>query len=523
MNREEAEILVARYFEGDLSAAEKDALNKELASDRELASLFSDQDVAHRNLETLKLRWSLPADFAARVTENLPVLEKEKLVARYFDGDLSSAEKDQLKRELAQDRDLAALFSDQEIAHRDLETLKLRWTLPADFTSSVLAGLPSATEEREAAPVARIYSIHWKQVAMAASVAIVAGLIFTMSYVSQPLDHAPLVDDPISHLPPAAARAYVSTYSSGDVRVTGAGNGVADKSFKGDVILPAVISAPANSYAVVKVENGTAVLPKGAKARLAATNGRLTLEPIEGDLYLESDADGLVDASVSDVSVSVQKGGVTLRKQGEKYFAEPSHGQATLKGRKYTASVSAHEMQFGVISQDGAIEIQKGEGTPLADWAAAGRADELRRHVQRLFNIKIDDLNRWNEVIKAMAAQPAERARQAAFMQFMVEEKLLEQCSPEQQEAFGAIAKILAEGTTADDIGKDTRDAISMMHEMLKDEQTRQWVKFMIKGWFDDCGRISRGEAGHHIRRDMRGRGLRPPKDEPKEESKEPK
>ena len=517
MNREEAEILVARYFEGDLSAAEKDALNKELASDRELASLFSDQDVAHRNLETLKLRWSLPADFAARVTENLPVLEKEKLVARYFDGDLSTAEKDQLKRELAQDRDLAALFSDQEIAHRDLETLKLRWTLPADFTSSVLAGLP-ATQDREDAPVARVYSIHWKQVAMAASVAIVAGLVFTMAFISQPVGMPGIVASFDKNLPPAAPRAYVSTYSSGDVRVSDAGSTVLNKSFKGDVILPAEITAPSDTHVVLNIGSGTAVLPKGAKARLVANDGRVSIVPVDGDLYLESDADGVMDATVSDVSVSVQKGGVTLRKQGEKYFAEPSHGKATLKGRAHSASVSAHEMQFGVISQDGAIEIQKGEGTPLADWAAAGRADELKRHVVTLMKLKESDISveRWNEVIKAMAAQPAERARQAAFMQFMVDEKLLEQVSPEQQGAFAAIAKILAEGTTQDDIDKDTRDAVELMKEMLKDEQARQWVKFMIKGWFDDCGRISRGEASHRVRRDMRGRGFKPPKDEPK-------
>lgn len=519
MNREEAEILVARYFEGDLSAAEKDALNQELASDRELASLFSDQDLAHRNLETLKLRWSLPADFAARVTENLPVLEKEKLVARYFDGDLSTAEKDQLKRELAQDRDLAALFSAQEVAHRDLGTLKLRWSLPADFTASVLAGLPA---EREEAPVARIYSIHWKQVAMAASVAIIVGLVFSMAYISQPVSMPGIVANWDKLLPEAAPRAYVSTYSTGDVRVADLGSTTVNKSFKGDVILPAEITAPAEAHVVVNVGSGTAVLPKGAKARLSAVNGRLTLEPVEGDLYLEADADGAMDASVSDVSVSVQKGGVTLRKQGKNYLAEPSHGQATLRGRKSTANVSAHEMQFGVISADGNFEIQKGEAAPLADWAAAGRADELRRHVQNLFNIKIDDLNKWNEVIDAMAAQPAERARQAAFMQFMVEEKLLEQCSPEQQEAFAAIAKILAEGTAADDVGKDTRDAISMMKEMLKDEQLKQLVKFAIKGWFDDCGRISRGEAGHRMRRDMRGRGSRPPREEPKEPT-EPK
>jgi hypothetical protein len=336
---------------------------------------------------------------------------------------------------------------------------------------------------------------------LAASVAIVAGLILLNSYISQPVKIAEIAETWDKNLPAAAARTFVSTYSSGDVRVADAGATVTNKSFKGDVILPAVISAPADAHAVVKVENGTAVLPKGAKARLSANDGRLMLEPIEGDLYLESDADGLLDASVSDVSVSVQKGGVTLRKQGSQYFAQPSHGQATLKGRKNTAFVRASEMQFGVISEGGAFEIQQGEAAPLADWAAEGRADELRRHVQNLFKIKIDDLNKWNEVIKAMAAQPAERARQAAFMKFMVEESLLEQVSPEQQEAFKAIAEILAVGTADEDVDQRTKDGISMMHEMLKDEQTRQLVKQFIKSWFEDCGRIARGEMRRHGRK----------------------
>jgi len=500
MTREETEILIARYFDGDLSAAEKAALDRELGAQRELAELFNEQELAHRNLETLKLSWSLPADFAARVTLNLPAAEKETLVARYFDGDLSAAEQEQLKRELANDRELAELFNDQQAGHRNLETLKLRWSLPADFAKGVLAGLPE--QERQEAPVARIYSIHWKQVAMAASVALVAGLILLNSYISQPVNMPPIADGGFDrNLPQPAPRAYVSTYSSGEVSVAAAGNTVADKSFKGDVILPAVISAPADAHAVVKVENGTAVLPKGARARLSANNGRLSLEPIEGDLYLESDADGLVDASVADVSVSVQKGGVTLRKQGKQYFAQPSHGQATLKGRSNTLSVSARELNFGVISEDGAIEIQQGEAAPLADWAAEGRADELRRHVQKLFKVKIDDLNKWNEVIKAMAAQPAERARQAAFMKFMVEESLLEQVSPEQQDAFKAIAEILTVGTTDEDIDPRTKDGIKMMHEMLKDEQTRQLVKQFIKSWFDDCGRIARGEIRSHGRK----------------------
>jgi hypothetical protein len=496
MTREETEILIARYFDGDLNAADKAALDRELAKERELAELFNEQELAHRNLETLKLSWSLPADFAARVTLNLPAAEKETLVARYFDGDLSAAEQEQLKRELANDRELAELFNDQQGAHRNLETLKLRWSLPADFAKSVLAGLPE--REREEAPVARIYSIHWKQVAMAASVAIVAGLILLNSYISQPVKFGDIADNWDKDLPPAAARTYVSTYSNGDVRVADAGATVTNKNFKGDVILPVVISAPADAHAVVKVENGTAVLPKGARARLSTNKGRLALEPLEGDLYLESDADGLVDASVADVSVSVQKGGVTLRKQGKQYFAQPSHGQATLKGRSSTLLVSARELNFGVISENGAIEIQQGEAAPLADWAAEGRADELRRHVQNLFKVKIDDLNKWNEVIKAMAAQPGMRATNALMMQFMVDEKLLEKCTVEQQEAFAGIARILAVGTTDDDIDARTKGYLEAMRKSLQDEgrreQAQQFVKLIIERWFEDCGRIARGE-----------------------------
>ncbi|CAG0959695.1 hypothetical protein PLCT2_00682 [Planctomycetaceae bacterium] len=499
MTREETEILIARYFDGDLNAADKAALDRELAKERELAELFNEQELAHRNLETLKLSWSLPADFAARVTLNLPAAEKETLVARYFDGDLSAAEQEQLKRELASDRELAELFNDQQAAHRNLETLKLRWSLPADFAKGVLAGLPE--QEREEATVARIYSIHWKQVAMAASVAIVAGLILLNSYISQPVKIAEIAETWDKHLPAAAARTFVAAYSSGDVRVADAAATVTNKNFKGDLILPAEISAPADTHVVINVGNGTAVLPKGARARLSTNKGRLALEPLDGDLYLESDADGLVDASVSDVSVSVQKGGVTLRKQGKQYFAQPSHGQATLKGRTSTQLVSARELNFGVISENGVIEIQQGEAAPLADWAAEGRADELRRHVQNLFKIKIDDLNKWNEVIKAMAAQPAERARQAAFMKFMVDESLLEQVSPEQQDAFKAIAEILTVGTADEDIDQRTKDGISMMHEMLKDEQTRLLVKQFIKSWFEDCGRIARGEMRRHGRK----------------------
>lgn len=497
MNREEAEILVARHFDGDLSAAEKEALQRELASDRALAELFSEQELAHRHLETLKLRWSLPADFAQRVAAGLPATsEKETLIARYFDGGLSAAEQEQLKRELAQDRELAELFNEQELAHRNLETLKLRWSLPADFTAQVLSQLPQAPEfvSQSEGTV-----FNWRALAVAASVLLVMGLVLGAAYINRDAGIRP--DDGVAEkddrrLPPvlvdAGPRAEVVAYSAGNVTVADTRGVTREKTVERQVALPAEVQAPADTHAVVRVGGGKAVLSPGAKARLSAKGEGVTLQPLDGDVYMEADADGVMDAQVADVAVSVKKAGVTLRRRGNQYRAEPSHGETTLRHGALTASVS--DKQFAIIEEDGAFQVQEGARPQLDTWAAAGRADELKRHVATLMGVRVNDINveKWNEVIAGLAAQPTERATHAAFMRFALRMSLLEDSATEEIHAFEKIAEILAVGTTEEDVPASLRMMLKLAEKRFEDPEQKAILKAQFKRWREECERHAR-------------------------------
>ncbi len=499
MNREELEILIARHFDGDLSSAEKELLMSHVAADRELAELFSEQEVAHRNLETLKLRWALPADFSSRVVANLPATsEFETLIARYFDGDLSTAEKEQLEREIAAEPELASLFNDQELAHRDLESLKLRWTLPADFTSHVMAQLPGAPAF-DSEDVATS-SFNWRSLAMAASILLVMGLMLGVAYVNRneglPAEgvatDGKATKQPIQTPSEVKPLTSVFAYSTGDVRIADAGSITVNKSINREIALPADIAAPADTHAVVKIGNGTAVLSPGARARFTQRPEGVSMQPLDGDIYMEADADSVMDAQVSDVSVSVEKGGMTLRRRGCEYFAEPSHGNARLRHGLVVASMN--EKQFAVIQDNGAFSVQQGSRPQLDNWAAAGRADELKRHVAKLAGVQPDDLNlkRWNSFIAGLAAKPQERATNAAFMRIMLDSGLLNEISEEEinteaRQTLVKIIEILEYGTRESDIPPPVRLMLKAFEKNLTTPEFRSMIKDHIRRFSEEC------------------------------------
>ena len=99
--------------------------------------------------------------------------------------------------------------------------------------------------------------------------------------------------------------------------------------FEGVLSLPAEVSAPHDTHAVIEIKGGTAVLSPGARARLTDVDadGMPDFEPLDGDLYLESSGAGM-RGRLGTMSVDVD-GGMTLRRTGSGYSLEPSHGDYT--------------------------------------------------------------------------------------------------------------------------------------------------------------------------------------------------
>ncbi|MBE7490336.1 MAG: hypothetical protein HS108_01025 [Planctomycetes bacterium] len=401
--------------------------------------------------------------------------ELELLCSRHFDGDLDAAEQERLEAALATDADLRALFESLRRAHEGVSLLAGLAPLPADFTRRVIGALDTAETAAEA-PVHALPSRPlgtW--IAAAAAVVLALGLVVAASFINPP--EAPLVPPIATGNGPEATppvvqdtrpRAEVVAYSNGKLRLTdGAGAVREETSVQGAVILPATVQAPADTHAVLQVGGGTAVLPPGARARLSDVDadGVPNLEPVDGDLYLES-GDRQVSSRVHNVPLRVRRGGLTLRRTGTGVVIEPSFGQAVVGDRTVAFR------QRALVSAGG-IEISAHPNPALDAWAVDGRLDAIKGELRRGLGARYDEFasahwGHYEQMLRGIMASPAEAATNAFAVKFFVRHGWLDDRSEQERQVILNIAEIIGQGTSEQDVPLQMRQMFAMLEQELQ-------------------------------------------------------
>lgn len=273
--------------------------------------------------------------------------------------------------------------------------------------------------------------------------------------------------------------ANVVAFSDGELKLTSQQGEQLTRRFEGSISLPAEVAAPSNTHAVVEVKGGTAVLSPGARARLtdADADGIPDIEPIDGDIYLES-AGANVKSRIDGVSLSVD-GGLTLRWTGAGYDAEPSHG-GVLAGDtridfRQCASIGA-----------GGVQVRDCPEVLLDDWAVRGRADAIKQQLKKLLGDRFDKIpaahwERWDKFLRGVLSQPWQSATWAYAVRFFVKYDFFE-ATEEELAAWSTIADILAEGTTEADIPVQMLEAFRQAEDAFeKDPQALADFKVMLR------------------------------------------
>jgi len=381
-------------------------------------------------------------------------LDDETLVAAGLEPELSDAERERLEAALRDDADLRAFSDSLRDAHTHVNLFAAAHSLPADFRDRVLA---------HARPEAPIFRLNWASLAAAAAaVVIVAGLFGLGNFLTpggKTHDRPEIsLDRNGKGTAPAIVEApapgvHVVAFSRSEIEVVdGNGRVTRGTEVQAKFVAPVTVRAPQDSHAVVQLGEGTAVLAPGSSARLDGMDalGQPDVEPMDGDVYLESWARTKVRSRVQRVPVSVDKGGVTLRRTETGYRAEPSYGDALVGD----AALSYRECAW--ITADG-VTIAACDPMELDDWAIAGRADAIRMHVRTLLGDRFDLIEAsqwddWDRMLRGVLSRPAERATHAYTLRFLLKYDFFEGSTEGEIEAWSAIASIMAEGTTEADI-----------------------------------------------------------------------
>lgn len=425
--------------------------------------------------------------------------ELELLCSRFLDGELSPAERARLDRALAEDPALRRLLSALQRVDESVRLSASAPVLPVDFTERVMAGLDYAADDPTNDPadhaggkVVELRPFGWRNLwAAAAAVVLVAGLALAAAFVPDaaraPVDVvADKTGDAQGTVGPAAPRlvrpsAELVAVSSGQVQILdGDGQVRADKRIQGRVALPATVAAPADSHAVLRVGQGTVVLPPGGRARLSEVDadGVPDVEPLDGDLYLESGSRPL-RTRVADVAVRVQDGGVTLRREGSVYVAQPSHGAATVGkvrvGWRQCARIAGSEVQLADCRDTG-----------LESWAIDGRVDAIKLELRNALGERYEQITerqwqQWEALLRGVMSRPAERAANAYGLRFLLKHGLLDEATQQERDALERIAAIMAEGTTEADIPPQVQQFFQAMEEELtrNPELLREYARGM--------------------------------------------
>lgn len=400
----------------------------------------------------------------------------ELLASRHFDGVLSAAEKAQLDEALANDAGLREFHAELERVHNSVNLL-VENRLPADFTSRVIGALPASN-------IIKLAPRSWNHWAAAAAAVLVFGVLFA-ALVTNGGDtgYVPIAGDPqpeeVTPIGPVdvytGPKANVLVYSDGEMEL----DGQRTRRFQGDVKLPVEISAPSDTHAVIEVGGGTAVLSPGSRARLADVDadGFADLEPVDGDLYLESN-DGF-RGRVGDVRMNVH-GGVMLHRTPQGYRAVPSHGGMNV------GDLSLSYRECALIGADG-IVIEPCQLEALDDWAIRGRADAIKEQLKRILGAEYDSIpdthwQQFDRFLRGVLSRPAERATSAYMLRILLKYEFIEQATPAQLEAWRAIADILAEGTTEADIPMQVLELFRKAEERFdEDPEALEQFKQMLR------------------------------------------
>jgi hypothetical protein len=224
---------------------------------------------------------------------------------------------------------------------------------------------------------------------------------------------------------------------------------------------------------VIQLGKGTAVVAAGASVRLsdADSDGVPDIEPVEGDLYLDSWARGRINTRVKDVSVSVNGGGVSLTRSGGGYVAKPLYGDALVGGKAVQVGSCA--------SIDGnAVQVETCDAKALEPWVVEGRADAIKNELRIALGDHFGDITpeqwkRGDKLLKAVLARPADRAVISRWLELLLRHGFFDDATPQEVHAWTKIAQILAEGTTSADVPEQVQAWMNYVETEIKKHPER--------------------------------------------------
>ncbi|MCB9892935.1 MAG: hypothetical protein H6839_00630 [Planctomycetes bacterium] len=426
----------------------------------------------------------------------------ELLASRFFDGDLSPSEQAELDAALASDAELRALHADLERVHNSINLLAEQ-RLPADFKDRILQAL-DVDEEVAKASVIQLPVAGWRHWAAAAAVVLTVSLLVAAAA----FNNGGMRNGEVAYTPPAPRGGTIAppdqvpqgpstnviAFSAGEFELKSQQGSQRTNHFEGSVSLPAQISAPSDTHAVIEVKGGKAVLSPGARAQLTDVDadGIPDIEPIDGDLYLES-AGANVRSRYDGMTISVD-GGLTLRRTKTGYDAEPSHG-----------GVRIGETQFGFrqcasLGASG-IEVRDCPEAMLDDWAIRGRADGIKQQLKKLLGerferIPTDYWKQWDKLLRGVLSQPSQSATYAYVIRFFVKYDFFENATAEELSAWETIGDLLAEGTSESDIPVQMLEAFKQAEDAFdNDPQALADFKTMLR---ESIERMAENHRRHH-------------------------
>jgi hypothetical protein len=372
---------------------------------------------------------------------------------------LTPAEREQLDAALKADPDLGRVMGELRQVHADLLAVAAADRLPQATRRALEGGL---------GPPGPVFSFYRRPLfAAAASLVFVLALLFAgIAFLPE---RAPQSVGPVLQAP--APGVELLAFSRSPLEVEDANGRVRRASeFHRQMAGPLIVRAPLDTHAVVQLGRGTAVLGPGASARLEAldADGILDVEPLGGDVYLESWARSRVRSTVGQVPVSVEHGGVKLQRTDGGYRAVPAYGSAMVGGQ------SVAYRQCADITA-GNVLVEACEPEALQDWVIAGRADAIKGHVRTLLGERYERIEpaqweRADRLLRGLLSRPPERASYAHMLRLLLRFGFLDEATESELEAWGAIADILAEGTSQADIPPRVLEFFHRIEQRLEQE-----------------------------------------------------
>jgi hypothetical protein len=391
--------------------------------------------------------------------------ELELLCSLSLDGELDEQQRAQLASALA-DPELRAFMASLEAAHLATAELAQAHRLPADFRDNVLDGAGARVIQ---GPGSRALWV------AAAAVVLCFGIGITTLALHQ--RETPVMPPVAIRNNPDAARhptARVVAFSDDEFEIRDArGDLVRMRRVDGQLAVPAHLKAPESRHTVIQVGRGTAVLAPGASARLSDVDadGTLEFEPVDGDLYLDGWARSAMKSRVADVAISVDGGGLMLRRTPAGYHAEPSYGLSRVGGESLAMN------QCATIS-NGSVQVDPCDPIVLDAWAIEGRADAIKEHVRTILGGSYDQITpeqwqRGDKLLRGVLARPADRATAAYCLRMLLRHDFFDDAGEAELKAWTQIADILGEGTTDEDVPADSREFLRLAEEYIKQNPER--------------------------------------------------